>query len=193
MSVTVDQISITNIPDNIKAWKPLSGYNRSWEFISYENRYRITEALAGIDYFISIYNWLKPAFTFADVHKRMILMLVSGIYECVLSDAVSRTAKQELVESKILKQFVSKDRIQEIDKDEFEKLINNGEIIGMYGSDWKEYLHKIREVRNWIHLAKARDTNLGDWLGLQTIDTLKNKLDEFRILSEAYFSKIYIQ
>ncbi|KKS30829.1 MAG: hypothetical protein UU93_C0030G0005 [Candidatus Amesbacteria bacterium GW2011_GWA2_42_12] len=123
----------------------------------------------------------------------MILMLVSGIYECVLSDAVSRTAKQELVESKILKQFVSKDRIQEIDKDEFEKLINNGEIIGMYGSDWKEYLHKIREVRNWIHLAKARDTNLGDWLGLQTIDTLKNKLDEFRILSEAYFSKIYIQ
>jgi hypothetical protein len=191
MKAPTDLINISDIPTNIKKWKSLSEYNQQWEFISNDSRYRISESLAALDYFASIYDWLKPGLVFADVHKRMILILVASIYECVLTDAISRTARQELAESKILKLFIKKDKINEIDNDEFESLINNGQQIGMYRDDWKEYLHKIRGVRNWIHLSKNRDKNLEKWFNEQPIESFKSRLEDFRKISEVYLSTIW--
>lgn len=183
-----DNFDIRNIPEEFKKWRSLSEYNREWIFVSYNVRYRIAEHLSALDYLFSLYLWLKPVMVFDDLHKRLVLIIAASIYECILNDAIYITVERELSNTKLIKKFISKDKINNLEKDEFEKIINNANEANIINDDWKDYLHRIREVRNWIHLSKERDANLESWFQQQTIDDLRNKLNEFRLIIESFYS-----
>jgi len=183
------KISLQNMPDDLKNWKSLSEYNKQWYFISGNIRYVIAEHIAAVNYFHSLFNWLEPSLVFGDVHKRMVLILIASIYESVLTNAVNRTRKKEYYGTNILRSYLSKKKILNEYDYKFEVLINDCFSARYYNNDWKKYLHNIREVRNWIHIAKERNDNLKQWFDGETIESLKDKLEDFRRLSEEYFNR----
>lgn len=153
-------------------------------------RYKIAEQLGAIDYFISLQNWLQPRFVFADIHKRLTLTLIAGIYECVLENMRNIVVRQEYENSKLLKHFIPVEKIEKRDDDKFEVFINDACEMKMIDNDWKEHLHRVREIRNWLHLSKERKENVKDWFDKLDLNEVRNRLEQFRRLTYKFIQDL---
>ncbi|MEI6280895.1 MAG: hypothetical protein WCP17_02760 [bacterium] len=172
----IEKIELNSLPSKYKKWKTLFSYRNRVDFLPLQMREKVAEQLMACDYMLSLELWLKPFSVIEKRHKRIFVQQIASIYEGIIDSFLSNRIQKSLNNDVLVKEITKKSRF--IDYRTFITSISLLEKIGKISS-WKDYLIKVAEVRNYIHLSKEEQVDVNQWLTAQSSEAIRLKLNDF--------------
>ena len=172
----IEKVQLSDLPYKYRKWKSLYEYRQTILFLPLLMRDKVAEQLMACDYMLSLENWLKPSSVIEKRHKRIFVQQVASVYEGIIDFFLDEKIKKLHEESILAKEISNKSFIE---YRRFNKSIDLMNSIGAISYEGKEYLIKICEARNYIHLSKNERGEIIKWLEENSSDSIRLKLDIF--------------
>jgi hypothetical protein len=172
----VEKIQLSDLPYKYRKWKSLYEYRQTILFLPSLMRDKVAEQLMACDYMLSLELWLKPTSVIAKRHKRIFVQQIASVYEGIIDFFLDKKIKNLHEESILAKEISSKNFVE---YRRFNKSIDLMSSIEAISPEGKEYLIKICEVRNYIHLSKNERGEIIKWLDENSSNEIRSKLNIF--------------
>jgi hypothetical protein len=160
-------------------WIPLNDYYEKWEFLGRDEAYRVAEQIALIDYLMDIKERLPNYILIQKCHEKVILISLGALFEYGLKKAAQRKIPKEKERAPLMSTFNIEKEERQLDDEGMEKTINRLALAGLLTEEWKIFLHKIRVLRDEVHMERSRDEKIQKWLKETEILGIRNKIDDF--------------
>lgn len=177
----IKTIELKDIPYEYKKWKTLFEYRNDISFLPSLMRDKVAEQLMACDYLLSLEIWLKPISIINKRHKRIYVQQIASVYEGIIDSFIEKEILALHKENILAKELSSKNLVE---YRTFHKSIELVSKIKSIDSEWKEYLIKICEIRNYIHLSKDERIEAFQWLENNSSESIRLKLDDFIIYAK---------
>ena len=171
-------------PENLIkiSWIPLPEYFDDWVFLGNNKAYRIAEQIGSIDYLMDIKERLPNYVSIQKFHERVILISLGALFEYGLKHAAYIRLEKEKDEHKITSTLNTEKEERKMTQEGMEGTINRLSQAGLLDNDWFDFLHKVRVLRDEVHMDRNRDENIQAWLDEIGIMGIQNKIEDFRNL-----------
>lgn len=156
-------------------WSYMRTYKNQWTFLPFTLQDRIAEQLMAFGYIWSLADWLQPNLILGQRQKVIAVTTLGSVYEGVLAALVEKNIK-----SYVNDEFFNQIRRKPQPGWQFSDLVRICRNSGFISEQRNQYLTKIREVRNWIHVSGSQKPELQHWLNEQSYPSLQHELQEFR-------------
>jgi hypothetical protein len=171
----IEKIELNHIPTVHRKWKTLHEYRQITDFLPHVIREKVCEQLMACDYLLSIELWLKPISVIQKRHKLIFVEQVASIFEGVIDNYLDKkisilhqdSLAREICHDKYIKYRTFNTSI---------KLLKKLDLIKEVAYN---YLIKLAEVRNYIHLTKDVKDDVMAWLDNQSSQDIRSNLDSF--------------
>lgn len=82
----------------------------------------------------------------------------------------------------ILKTFNFDKEERRLNEEGMESTIDRLNKAGLLDEEWTDFLHKVRVLRDEVHMDRDRDKNIQNWLNEIEISGIREKINDFRKL-----------
>lgn len=169
------------------SWIPLNEYYEQWSFLGSDNAYRVAEQIGAIDYLFDLKEQLPNYSLIQSFHERVILISLGALFEFGLKKAATHKILVAKDREPIIATLNLDKEEKKLEEEGMEGTINRLSRAGLINDDWQEFLHKVRELRDEVHMDKERDENIQIWVKNVGLINLRKRLEDFREVLRAIF------
>jgi len=178
-----------NQEDKIEiSWIPLGKYYDEWSFLGVDEARRVAEQIGSIDYLMDIKKNLPSYELIRKFHERVILISLGSLFEYGLKKATQKSLQKAKENEQIINTLKLEKEERRLNEEGMELTINRLYEINLLDEEWKEFLNRVRMLRDEVHMDRSRDENIQKWLEEIGLPGIKDKIDSFRNLIENIFN-----
>jgi hypothetical protein len=116
-------------------------YREEWSFIEYiPARENISYNMQYLEYMVNLYNDYQMYLTIESLHCKNMLVTITSIIECALYDLLYQLGESNM-------------EINLKEREDFLNLIDLSFRYGILDGNMKNLLHRLRKVRNFVHIS----------------------------------------